>query len=177
MKELVNVEKPISVRITTLDPYIIEIGVSLVDLLGVVRYVHKTWGNSSTNLPLSLFWSLLQTIHNNFVCDLRLAITLQMWWGGIFVFYPQITTVSLKGLTVKLKSIIRDKSVWNPKPRHNISPHESFYIMISNICQGFSPYPFGKIISSNKKIPSMPCRLREWPNNVQLQLCKRPRTT
>ena len=61
MEELVNVEKPISIRIIASDPYIIEIGVSLVDLLGVVRYVHKTWGNSSTHLPLAssgLFFKL-----------------------------------------------------------------------------------------------------------------------
>ena len=64
--------------------------------------------------------------------------------------------VSPKGLTVKLKPIIRDKSVRNPKPRYNIFPHESLYILILNICQGFSLYPFGKIIGSNKKIPLIP---------------------
>ena len=56
-----NVGKPISVGITASDPYVIENGVSLVDLLGVVRYVYKTWGNSSTHLPLassSLFLKL-----------------------------------------------------------------------------------------------------------------------
>jgi len=37
---------------TAFEPYIIENGVSLVDLLGVVWYIHNTCGNSSTHLPL-----------------------------------------------------------------------------------------------------------------------------
>ena len=56
-----NVGKPISVGITASDPYVIENCVSLVDLLGVVQYIYKTWGNSSTHLPLAssgLFFKL-----------------------------------------------------------------------------------------------------------------------
>ena len=38
--------------ITASTPYVREKGVSLVDLLGVIRYAHKTLGNSSAHLPL-----------------------------------------------------------------------------------------------------------------------------
>ena len=45
--------KFISVGMTASVPYVRENKVSLVDLLGVVRYAHRTLGNSSAHLPLA----------------------------------------------------------------------------------------------------------------------------
>ena len=55
--------------------------------------------------------------------------------------------------------------------------HKSLYILISNVCQGFSLYLFGEIVSSDKEISSIPSSLRELSNNVQPPLDKRPRAT
>ena len=54
----------ISTGMTAFALYVKEYGVSLVDLLEVVRYAHKMFGNSSVHLPLvpsSLLFSPLIT--------------------------------------------------------------------------------------------------------------------
>ena len=43
----------VSIGKTASHPYIKEKGVCLVDVLGVVRFAHKTDGNSSTHLPFA----------------------------------------------------------------------------------------------------------------------------
>ena len=48
-----NAGKPVSVGITASNLYVMENRVSPIDLLGVMRYVHKTWGNLSTHFPLA----------------------------------------------------------------------------------------------------------------------------
>jgi len=56
------IHRLISAGMTAFAPYVKETGVSPVDLLEVVRYAHKTFGNSSVHLPLvpsSLFFSPL----------------------------------------------------------------------------------------------------------------------
>ena len=47
------VGNPVSRGVTASELYVIEKGVSLVDLLGVVRYAYNTCGNSSTHLPFA----------------------------------------------------------------------------------------------------------------------------
>lgn len=58
-------------------------------------------------------------IHNDFVCGLCLAISMDMM-GVEYLFFILSCKVPPKGLAIKLKAIIRDKSVRNPKPRYNI---------------------------------------------------------
>ena len=55
-----KVGKPVFVEITASDLYVMEKGVLPMDLLGVVRYVHKIWESSSTHFPFvssSLFFN------------------------------------------------------------------------------------------------------------------------
>ena len=47
------VGKPFSSGIIASAPYVIEKGVSPVDFRGVVRYVQRTCGNSSTHFPFA----------------------------------------------------------------------------------------------------------------------------
>lgn len=77
------VRKLVSRRIIALDPYVMEKGVSLVDLLGVVWYIHNAWGSSSTHLPLassSLFF-------NPSTMTLFVASSWPMPWGYAGVKY------------------------------------------------------------------------------------------
>ena len=54
VKELVlSVGNPVSREITALAPYVIEKGISPVELRGIVRYVQRTCGNFSTYFPFA----------------------------------------------------------------------------------------------------------------------------
>ena len=52
-RSVLNVGKPIYVGMTASVPYLIENGVSLIDFLGVVWYVHKMWCSLSTHFPFA----------------------------------------------------------------------------------------------------------------------------
>ena len=57
--------KFISAGMAASAPYVTENGVSPMDLLGVVRYAHRTLGNSSTHLllaPSNLFFNLFRMV-------------------------------------------------------------------------------------------------------------------
>ena len=96
---------------------------------------------------LSFFQPLLQSIYNDFIHSLDLAIALRVCWGGVSVLYAQITTISPKGLDIELKPIIRYESVWDPKSRNDVLPHKSLYILISDVSKKLGLYLFGEVIS------------------------------
>jgi len=95
-----------------------------------------------------------------------LAIALRVGWGGVFVLYAQITTISPKGLAIELKPIIRDESIRDPESCHDILPYKSLHILISDIRKRLDLYPFCEVISSDEEISLIPCSLREWTNNI-----------
>ena len=64
-------------------PYVKENGVSLVDLRGVVRYAHKTLGNSSAQLPLAPS----NLLFNLFKIALLTASAYPLLWGYAEVEY------------------------------------------------------------------------------------------
>ena len=85
-------------RITALDPYVMEKGVSLVDFLRVMRYGHNTCGRSSIHLPLassSLFF-------NPSAMTLFVAFAWLLPWGYAGVeylfFMPKSQQYSRKAL-------------------------------------------------------------------------------
>lgn len=93
---------------------------------------------------LSFFQSLLQSIDNDFIHSLGLAIAMRVCWGGVSVLYAQITTISPKGLSIELKPVIRYESVWDPKFCNDVSPHKSLYILISDVGKRLGLYLFGE---------------------------------
>ena len=82
---------------------------------------------------LCIIQPLLESIHYDFIVSLGLYIPLWISQGGVPIPNAQITTVSLEGLTTKLKTIVRNKGVRDPKSSDNIFPHESLGVHIFNI--------------------------------------------
>ena len=79
-----TLHKFISVGMTASAPYVRENGVSPVDLLGVVRYAHKTLGNSLAHLPLAPF----NLFFNSFTMALLVASTWPLLCRYAKVEYP-----------------------------------------------------------------------------------------
>ena len=96
--------------------------------------------------------------------------------GGISILYFQIAAVSPKGFTIKLESIVRDKSMGDSKLSDNVFPNKSLSIHIPDVCKWFSFNPLCEIICTNQQIPLIPCCLWEWTYNIQAPLCEKPRT-
>ena len=66
--------------------------------------------------------------------------------GGMHIRNSQVTTVPSEGFTIKLKTIIQDEGMGDPKPSDNIFPNKSLGIHVLDICQWFSFNPLGKVI-------------------------------
>ena len=79
-----TLHKFISIGMTASAPYVRENRVSPVDLLGVVRYAHKTLGNSSAHLPLTPF----NIFFNSFTMALLVASTWPLLCRYAKVEYP-----------------------------------------------------------------------------------------
>ena len=95
----------ISAGITASAPYVREKGVSLVDLLGVVRYAHRTLGNSSAHLPLEPF----NLFFNPFTIALLVASAWPLLYGYAKVKYrftmPRSLQYSQKALLSNCNSL------------------------------------------------------------------------
>ena len=102
--EVLVLHRLISISITASTPYAKELGVSLVDLRGVLRYTYNMFGNSSVHLPFapsSLFF-------NPLTITLFVASAGPLLWGYARVEYLFFMSMLLlaKSLTVKLQPII-----------------------------------------------------------------------
>ena len=85
------------------------------------------WSDMSTNMwqlfhppSLCVIQPFLESIHYDLVNSLGLPIPLGVGWGRISIRDPQFTTIPPKGLTIKLKTIVRDEGVRDPKPGYNV---------------------------------------------------------
>ena len=105
-----------------------------------------------------------------------MSIPLGVCRGGISIYYAQVTTISLKGFTIKLQTIVRDEGTRDSKPSDNIFPNEFLGIHITDICQWFSFDPFSEVIYADQQISLISRCLRERSYNIQAPLSKRPRT-
>ena len=72
-------------------------------------------------------------MHYNFVNCLGLTIPLRVSWGRIPIRNLQITVVSPKGFSIKLKSIVQDEGTRDPEPGDDIFPDKLFGINVSDI--------------------------------------------
>ena len=99
--------------------------------------------------PLSIVQSLLESIHYDLVDSLGLSIPLWISWGGIPICNSQVIIVPPEGFAIKLKTIVRDEGMRDPKPSDNIFPNKSLGIYVLDNCQWFSFNPLGEVICVN----------------------------
>jgi len=101
------------------------------------------------SFSLRIIQSLLKSTHYDLINSLGLSVPLEVSWGGIPIRNSQVATIPPKGLAIKLKSIIRDECIRDPKLSDNVFPNKSLGIYIPDICQWLSFDPFGKVIRTN----------------------------
>ena len=95
---------------------------------------------------------LLKPIDYYFVNSFSLPIPLRISRSRISVSYSQVRTVLPKGIAIKLKSIIQDKSAWSSKSRDNIPLNKLLNIYVSDVGQGFNFDPFSEVICVDQQI-------------------------
>ena len=76
---------------------------------------------------------LFQSINYDLVNSLDLSISLGVSRNGIPVCNSQVTAVSLEGLTIKLKVIIRDEGMRDPKSSNDVFPDKLLSIHIPDV--------------------------------------------
>ena len=115
---------------------------------------------------LRIIQPILKSIHYDLVNNFDLSIPLGISCGRIHIRNSQITTVSLEGFAIKLKSVVQDKGTTDPKTCDNVFPNKLLGIHIPDICQGLSFNPLSKVVRADQLIPHIPCYLGERVNNV-----------
>ena len=124
--------------------------------------------------PLCIIQSLFQPTHYDFVHGLGLPISLGVGRSGISVCDSEFATIFPEVLTIKLKIVVRDKSMRSSEARNNVFPNEFLSIHVPNVGQRFSFYPFGEIIGADYNVPLIPCCFKERIDNIKTPLSKRP---
>ena len=115
---------------------------------------------------------LLESVHYDFVNSLDLSISLGIRWGRISIHNSQITAVSSKRFTIKLKTIVQDKGTRDLKLSDNVFPNKLLGVHIFDIRQGLSFNPLGKIARADQQISLVPYCFGERANNIQAPLSK-----
>ena len=93
---------------------------------------------------------LFQPVDYDFVNSFSLSITLEVSRSGIPVCNSQVTAVSPEGLTIKLKAVVLDEGVGDPKSSNNVLPDKLLGVHIPDIGQGLGFDPFGEIVHVNQ---------------------------
>ena len=75
--------------------------------------------------------------------------------------------LSWKAFVLKLKPIVRDEGMRDPKPSDNIFPDKSLGFHIPDIRQWFSFNPLGEVIRANQQPSLIPCCLGKRFYNIQ----------
>ena len=88
-----------------------------------------------------------------------MTIPLGVRWGRIHIRNPQIIAVSAEEFSIKLKSIVRDEDMRDPKPSDNVFLDKIFGVNISDIRQGLSFNSFGAIVYADHKSLLFPAAL------------------
>ena len=93
---------------------------------------------------------LLESIHYHFIDGLDLSIPLWISRGEIPIHNAYVTTIPPKGFAIKLKVVVRDEGMRNPKPGDNIFPNKSLNIYVPDIYQWFSFNPLDEALCANQ---------------------------
>ena len=104
--------------------------------------------------------------HYDLIDCFSLSISLWICRGGISICYAQVTAIPLEGIAIKLKTIIRDECMRDPKPSDNVFPNKYRSIHIPDICQRLSFNPLGEVILADQQPSLIPYCLRERSNNI-----------
>ena len=105
--------------------------------------------SSSTHFPFASIQPLLESIHYDLIDSLDLPIPLWISWGGIPIHNVQVTTIPPEGFTIKLKTVVQDEGMRNPKLGDNIFPNKLFGIHVPDICQWFCFNPLSEVICAD----------------------------
>ena len=118
------------------------------------------------SFSLYIIQPLLESFYYHLIDNLNLSIPLWINWGGIPIRSAKITTIPLEGLAVKLKAIVRDEGMRDPKSGDNIFLNKSLGIHVPDICQWFSFNPLDKVICGDQQPSLILCYLKELPYNI-----------
>ena len=117
---------------------------------------YEAWFDMSRRRVIALLLTFLRIIQPLFesidyylINSLGLSIPLGISWGRISICNSQITVVSLERFAIKLKAIVRDEGMRDPKLGDNVFPDKLLGIQIFDIYQGLSFNPLSKIIRAN----------------------------
>ena len=119
---------------------------------------------------LGIIQPLFESIYYDLIDSLNLSIPLRISQGGILIRNSQVTIVPPEGLTIKLKVIIRNEGIRDPKLSDNILPNKSLGIQVPDIDQWFNFNPLGEVICVDRQIPLIPNCPKERTHNVQALL-------
>ena len=77
---------------------------------------------------------LFESTHYDLINSLGLSIPLWVSRGGIPIHNSQVITIPPKGFAIKLKSIVRDEGMKDPKTSVDVLLEKSVGIHIPDVC-------------------------------------------
>ena len=99
---------------------------------------------------LRIIQSLFQRIDYDLINSLGLSISLGVGRSIIYVCNSQATIVSFEGLTNKLKAVIQDEGMRDPKSSNDVLPDKFLSIHILDVGQGLGFDPFCEIVCADQ---------------------------
>ena len=94
--------------------------------------------------------SLFQPIDYDLINSLGLSISLEVSRSEIPIYNSQVTTISPEGLVIKLKAVIRDEGIRDPKLSNDVLLDKFLSIHILDVGQGLDFNPFGEIVYADQ---------------------------
>ena len=99
---------------------------------------------------LCIIQLLFQPIDYNLINSLGLSISLGVGRSGIPICNSQVIVVSPEGLAIKLKAVIRDEGIRDPKSSNDVLLGKLLSIHIPDVGQGLGFDPFGEIVCADQ---------------------------
>ena len=124
---------------------------------------------------LRIVQSLLQPIDYDLIYNLGLPVPLRVGRSGISVRNSQVIAVTPKGLTIKLKVIVRDEGMRNSESSNDVPPDEFLCIHVPDVGQGLGFDPFGEVVYADHQVSFVSCCFREMAHNIQAPLSEQLR--
>lgn len=139
---------PFSIDTTTLVLKASENGISLMGVLTVVQYGHKTLDNSSSQRPFKQS-SLFYYAQEGSVSDFHLAVCLGVSKGREVILDAELCTEFLVLGIVELFTVVSNNDLKDVKSAHNGLSGEVLDVLLGDLHQGFNLYPLGEVIDGH----------------------------
>ena len=94
---------------------------------------------------LRIIQPLFQPIDHDLINSLGLSISLEVGRSEIPICNSQVITISPESLTIKLKVVIQDEGMRDPKSSNDVPPDKLLSIHILDVGRGLCFDPFGEI--------------------------------